>query len=206
MHAPKKILACAIAAILGATTASGARATEEDEEARAAQRVRVGALAGAGFPRPLAFEGVVKVGKAATLGAEYSLLPAMTIAGVRTSFWALAATARVFPFGGPFFVGLRGGKQHLEGDTSLEVPTYGAIREAMSADTWFVNPHVGLLWTWSPGFTFAVDAGAQIPIAWTSASTLPPGITATQTLDDIVHTMGGRVIPTVDLLRAGWLF
>src|SRR4051794_26909559 len=60
--------------------------------------LRIGAIAGVGFPRPLAIEALVKIEGVVALGLEYSLLPKTTLGGVETRFWALAADARVFPF------------------------------------------------------------------------------------------------------------
>jgi hypothetical protein len=66
--------------------------SDEDTEA-----LRIGAIAGIGFPHPLAVEAVVKVEGVLALGLEYSALPTTTIMGVSTSGWAIAGDVRLFP-------------------------------------------------------------------------------------------------------------
>jgi hypothetical protein len=169
------------------------------------EHLRLGAIGGVGFPRPLAIEGLVKIERTVALGLEYSLLPNLTISNVHTSFWAIAADARIFPFGGAFFVGLRAGHQHLQGETTVAAGGY-SLDESLAIDTWFINPRIGLLWTWSPGFTFGMEAGAQIPLSATTASTLPSGVAVSSDLTSAANTFGKHVLPTVDLIRIGWLF
>ncbi len=79
--------------------------------------LRLGAIAGVGFPRPLAVEALAVFERTAAVGLEYGVMPSVTIDGVKASLWSLAGDARVLPFRGAFFVGLRAGLQHLEGAT-----------------------------------------------------------------------------------------
>jgi hypothetical protein len=184
----------------------GEAAPEADHPPRGDDRrpVRVGALVGGGFPRPLAVEALVEVSDFIGLGAEYGVLPTITIDGVQTSLWSLAGDARVFPFRGPFFVGLRAGRQHVDADTTVTVTSYGSAAETLALESWFINPRVGLLWTTNVGFTIGVEAGVQIPFAASTTSSLPlslvPG--AQHTADALASSW----LPTVDLLRVGFLF
>jgi hypothetical protein len=169
--------------------------------------VRVGALGSLGFPRPLAIEGLVKIERRLVLGVEYSFLPPMTFSDVRATLWALAGDARFFPFGGgPFFLGARAGRQHLGLSTTVQVPSYGAASGSAEVDTWFVNPRLGLLWTWKPGLTLGIDAGVQIPLSSSQSSTLPPGVSPPAGVASAADTLGRGVLPTIDLLEAGILF
>ena len=99
-------------------------------------------------------------------------------------------------------MGLRAGLQHLEAATQV---TAGAVsaQEALTLDTWFVNPRLGFLWTFTGGLTFGVEAGVQIPIGNAMSSSLPlalvPG--AQRTADAVASS----VVPTVDLFRLGLL-
>lgn len=173
-------------------------------ESESHHALRIGALAGVGFPRPLAFEAMIKLGDTLGLGAEYGLLPQVDLGGVRTSMWSLAGDARIFPFRGAFFVGLRAGRQHVDANTTITVAPYGSATEALALDSFFLNPRLGFLWTWDEGFTLGIDAGVQIPVAVSTTSSLPialvPG--ASHTVDSV----GGALLPTVDLLRIGMLF
>jgi hypothetical protein len=177
--------------------------SDEDTES-----VRMGAVAGVGFPHPLAIEALVKIDGVLALGVEYSTLPKTTIATFDASFWAIAADARLFPFRNGFFIGVRGGKQVLRATTTAKLGALGTFSESGEANTWFVNPRIGFLWTWRSGFTVGIDAGVQIPIGPTLTTTLPAGMPAQvdRTIASIANTFGNGVTPTVDLLRIGFLF
>lgn len=180
---------------------SGERARSGHEKT---EHFRIGVLGGVGFPRPLAVEGLFKVERTLALGAEYSVLPTLSISGVETTFHAIAADARVFLFDGPFFIGLRAGHQHLGGAGTVTVNGYGA-QGSVTVDTTFVNPRLGLLWTFEPGFTVGIDAGVQFPLSSTTSTTLPQGTAINQQALSIGHDFGSAVIPTIDLLRIGFL-
>jgi hypothetical protein len=183
----------------------------EAEERKARERlVHFGPLVGVGFPRPLAIEAIVKIKGLIGVGVEYSFLPRMKIAGADTRFNALAVDLRFFPFGGAFFIGLRGGRQWLDAATTVNVGPL-AFRESMEASTWFLNPRVGFLYTFQSGLTLGMDAGLQFPIspsfertglaARFGASAMIDG-----TLASVADILGNGVTPTIDLLRVGFLF
>ena len=167
--------------------------------------LRIGALAGVGFPRPLSVEGMIKVGDVVGLGLEYSLLPNTTISGVDTTFYAINADVRIFPFENGFFIGVAAGKQHLGARTSLDAGALGSIPESVTVDTWFINPRLGFLWTSSFGLTLGIDAGVQIPLTASVDSTFPSQLAASQQVTDVANLFGKSVLPTVDLLRIGLL-
>ena len=164
--------------------------------------VRAGAFAGVGFPRPITIEAMARMFDTVGLGVEYSVLPSMTISGVQTTFWALAADARWFPFRNGFFIGFAAGYQHLSGQTTT--PWTGPA--GIAAETWFLNPRVGLLATTHWGLTLGVDAGIQIPVAATLTDDIPTSHPAAEEARDVARLFGKRVLPTVDLLRVGFLF
>lgn len=205
-------LACVIPSVLAQPRALHAEEAQptpnEASEGAPAPRARddgklhVGALAGVGFPRPLAVEGFV-AWRWFVVGAEYGFLPETSIAGAKLSMWSASADARFFPFRGPFFLGLRAGRQSVSASATVSALGQTASGEVDVA-SWFVNPRVGLLWTWSSGFAFGLEAGVQLPIATKVTTTLPSaiddgGVTST------AETYGSKVIPSVDLLRIGWM-
>ncbi|MBX3233400.1 MAG: hypothetical protein KIT84_33940 [Labilithrix sp.] len=203
-------------AVVSLLLLSSARALADDKpvkpEREEKESFRLGPIVGVGFPRPLAVEGFVKVRRTVGLGLEYSFLPRTTIAGASTRFDAVALDARWFPFEGGFFVGLRGGRQWLSGSATLRVQDVGSFTESADVATWFVNPRVGFLYTWSSGVTLGIDAGIQLPIAPTferSGPATAAGVASREvdeTLRTIANTFGNDVTPTLDLFRLGFLF
>jgi hypothetical protein len=182
---------------------------EPKKESHRTDHFRIGVLGGVGFPRPLSIEGMAKIEKLVGVGVEYSLLPSLTISSVETSFHALAADVRIFPFKDAFFVGLRAGRQHLGGDGTVTVPNYGSVHEAVSVDTTFINPRLGFLWTWDPGVTLGIDIGVQVPVSASSSSSIPTnlpiGTDASSQITGVTNSLGKNTLPTVDLLKIGAL-
>jgi hypothetical protein len=158
----------------------------------------LGVFGGASFPRPFSAGGMAKIERIAGFGAEYSALPKVSIGGAETSFWAVAGTARVFPFRGAFFLGIAGGHQHvgLTASTPLGVAT-------QTGSTWFIDPQIGVLKTFKWGFTLGIDAGVQIPVAATYASNVPQAVTNLSSIFNVAQTATKSALPTVDLLRIG---
>ena len=50
-----------------------------------------------------------------------------------------------------------------------------------------------------------MDAGVQIPVAVSFTSTVPTAVAQSQGVTDWQHTIGKDVLPTLDLLRLGFL-
>ncbi len=193
------------------------RASSDDERhpnAHAAEHLQLGALVGVSFPRPLSVEGVVKLERLFAVGAEYSALPALTVSGVQVSAWAVTGSARFFPFRGPFFLGLRAGRQHVLAAASASAYGY-TVPVGLNVDTTFLNPQLGFLWTWRPGFSLGVDVGVQIPLSSQAASSVQAAIPlplqpyvapAQDTLESVAKAAGQTTLPTIDLIRIGFLF
>jgi hypothetical protein len=174
-------------------------------EEKDAEHLGIGAMAGVGFPRPLSVEALVRIERTVAFGVEYSALPKLTVAGVDARMWAIAADARVFPFRGAFFVGLRGGMQHASASSTLAVSQL-SVTEQLDVDTLFINPRIGFLWGSAPGLTIGIEAGVQIPLSSSVTSSLPSQLLATRELTSVTDTLGKSALPTVDLLRIGFLF
>ena len=168
------------------------------------QPIHVGVLGGLGFPRPFAVEGMLEIDRVLALGVEYSVLPTMRFDGVDIGMHALAGDVRIFPLrGGPFFFGARFGKQQLDGAAAVTIAPYGTFDGSMSMQTWFVDPRIGLLWTFDSGITVGMNAGVQIPLSHVTTTTLPSGIAVPAQATTIADTLGARMIPTVTLLQLG---
>ena len=157
----------------------------------AVHKLRVGAIAGVGFPRPLAIEPMVVLGGWVAVGGEYGVMPAMTLYGVQASLWSLAADVRVFPFRGNFFVGLKVGHQHIDASTTITVAPYGSAPEQLALDSFYVNPRIGFLWTSNAGLTLGVEAGVQIPVASSTDSSLPLAL-APSSVQNTIQALGRR--------------
>ena len=214
-------LLCVVAAIdTAAWPASGAakgapgQANAEVDEGRSksGDGFRVGALGGVGFPHPLTIEGVIGVERALAVGAEYGFLPQSTIGGVDMKLWSLAGDARIFPFRGPFFLGVRGGHQRFSAAMSASLRTFGTVTDTMTVDTWFINPRIGALWMWDSWLAVGIEAGLQIPLSSNVSNSLPENLpsdprvtTATSKLNNLADTVGNSVLPTIDLLRIGFV-
>lgn len=194
-----------------------ARKAPADEPAASEQRgasketFRVGPLVGLSYPRPLALGGMIKIRRVVAIGAEYGFLPRATLGSTSVAFQGIAADLRVFPFKNAFFVGVRGGRQWLDASTTLSAAQLGAVTETAAASTWFVNPRIGVLKTWDSGITVGVDAGVQVPIAPTYERSGPAAAAGLSTgMDEAMLTvakaLGNQTIPTIDLLRVGFLF
>jgi hypothetical protein len=189
--------------------------SEAERGTKRTDHVRFGALVSAGFPRPLAIEGIVKIERLVALGLEYSTLPGATMSDVHFGASALAGSARVFPLRGPFFLGLRAGRQHVSADAAVSGYGY-TIPITLAVDTIFLNPQVGFLWTWDPGVTIGIDAGLQIPLSSEVSSTLasssmPSAVQQAvspiqRTMENVAGALGQTVLPTIDLVKVGMLF
>jgi len=178
--------------------------TERAPKSETVRPVRIGAIGGVGFPRPLAIEGMVLLRDSVALGAEYGVLPNLTVDGVHTSLWSLAGDVRYFPFHGAFFLGVRAGRQHIGADMTVTVAPYGSSSESLSVDSWFVNPRIGLLWTSDAGLALGMEAGFQVPVATDSTSSM--SLALVPAAQRTANWLGTSILPTVDLLRIGMLF
>jgi hypothetical protein len=192
---------------------SGTEASRQSEKSRADQ-LRFGALLGVGFPRPLSVEGLVKLEQVVAFGLEYSALPQISVSNVQVTSWAVAGSVRAFPFRGPFFVGLRAGRQHLTANATVSGYGY-TVPVSLGVDTSFLNPQLGFLWTWQPGISLSIAAGVQIPLSSNASSSVQAAMpTAVQQAiaptqrkaEDVAASIGQTTLPTLDLLRIGVLF
>ena len=202
----KKLLSSVVGVLVWTAAARAAPTSETAEPKQKMDRTdhfRIGAIGGVGFPRPLAVEGLVQIERTVGLGLEYSALPTITTSNVEVAYWAVAGDVRWFFMRGPFFIGMKLGMQHLAARAAMTVSAY-TVTERMTAETWFVNPRIGALWTFKPGFTVGLDAGVQLPITTSLTSTLPTSLLPSE-VTTTANALGNSVLPTIDLLRLGFL-
>jgi hypothetical protein len=202
-----------------ADAASRSGKVDDGDDGNWLDYLRIGAVAGVGFPRPLSILGMAKIDRIVSIGVEYSMLPQITINNSQTTFWALLADVRVFPFRDSFFIGISAGHQRVGASAVFVSPDptiYPSLSEQIVADTWLINPRIGFLKTWVWGLTLGIDVGVQIPISSSFSSTAPgsisvPGqsqpvpIPINGDANNVAHSLGTSVLPTVDLLRIGLL-
>jgi hypothetical protein len=170
-------------------------------------RPRIGVYGAAGFPSPLSVGALMMIDQRVLLGAEYGFLPVSQIAGIDVTYRSFAADARLFPFrGGPFFIGLRAGRQHLSGSKTVTVRGYGSATGSTTADSWFLNPRLGLFKMWDSGIFVGADVGLKIPISHTFTENVPYGLPLPSEVTTVRDTMSAKVIPTVTLLQLGIAF
>lgn len=170
------------------------------------EHFRMGVLGGVGFPRPMTIEGMMKLERAVALGVEWGTLPATRIAGIDLRYQSLAADVRIFPLQTSFYLGLRAGRQHVEGASTVAVGSFAPTTYTMTVDTVFVNPRIGFLYTGSSGLSVGIEAGVQFVTESRKSDNLPKGVAPPETLATVLDTMGTKTLPTVTLLQLGLLF
>ncbi len=172
--------------------------------------LRIGALAGAGFPSAVSGQIVLKLAGWVGATASYGATPSVSVPvapGTTLSQRGFSATARVYPFRGAFFVGVGGGQSVVSSQSSAT--TQGAYAQnRMQATTAYVVPELGLLHRFSFGLAIGADVGVQIPVASHSATTssLNGSIASTPSeLRDAMAFVATKPIPVLNFLRLGYV-
>jgi hypothetical protein len=86
---------------------------------------------------------------------------------------------------------------------TVSVMRIGSATASVTIDTWFINPRAGFLWTTREGLAFAIESGLQFPLSPETTSSLP--LSTMPFVQSAVEAVGKSVIPTLDLLRVGFL-
>lgn len=141
-----------------------------------------------------------------SLGVEWGTLPTTRIVGIDLRYQSLAADVRIFPLQTSFYLGLRAGRQRIEGSSTVAVGSFSPTTYGMSAESFFVNPRIGFLYTSTSGLSVGIEAGVQFVTQSRRSDDLPKGVSAPETLSAIVDTLGTKTVPTVSLLQLGLLF
>ena len=181
--------------------------------------VRLGVLAGAGFPSPVSAQLVFKYNDWIGANLELGELPPVTIGvgnGITLSQKMWDASLRLYPFKGAFFLGCGIGQQWLDANGSVTQDDVTGTA-GMEVKTTFVSPRIGLMHRFGFGLTIGADIGVEVPIDGQSSTTqsvsttLPippgfPGLTPPQDAKNLSDKIQSTPIPIIHILQLGYLF
>ncbi len=189
---------------------------------------RIGFLVGSGLPNLLSLGGTIKVTRYLGAGFNLGFIPTVKLSlygDATISYREYDLYGRLYPFGGAFFLGAGVGYARVQGTLTNQfdlTPQQSAlsgltspvrIDSQGSVRTLVLTPRLGLLKTFSSGFSIGIDLGAQIPIAPSTvdyATRVPPGVPAAlltpnnEKVRSTLNTVGRTTLPTFDF-KIGWL-
>jgi hypothetical protein len=193
---------------------------------------KIGPVIGTGIPSVLSIGGTLKVTRFAGAGVNVGLIPkvALSYYGDATlSYQHYDIYGRLYPLGGGLF--LQGGAGYATVDGTLSktfdvtaggISTQVAYESRGTVRTLMLTALLGYFYTTKIGFSFGVDAGAQIPIAPSKvdfSSDVQTGaipaplvqmykeryMTPTdKSVRDTLEKIGRTILPTANL-RLGWI-
>jgi hypothetical protein len=143
---------------------------------------QIGPVVGAGLPSLLNFGVAVKLTRYVGAGINIGIIPTLKISyyGQATlAYQEYDVYARVYPFGGAFFLGTGIGYEAVQGTlaTTVDLTPYqqglpaGSFPNSVdyasqgSVKTLVLTPQIGLFHTFGSGFSLGFDVGLQVPIA-----------------------------------------
>jgi hypothetical protein len=191
---------------------------------------KIGPVVGLGIPSVFSFGGTLKLTRFLGAGVNIGLIPKVQLSyygDATLSYQHYDIYGRVYPFGGGFFLSGGAGYATVEGTLASSyngpVPGFGSATANYngkgSVRTLMLTTLIGYFYTTSIGFSFGVDAGAQIPIAPSqihfSSELEPPALLgfqevkdykdkADQSIRDTLEKIGRTTLPTINL-RIGWI-
>jgi hypothetical protein len=205
----------------------------EDEEDDGVDQFKIGPVVGVGVPSIISVGGTLKLTRFLGAGVNLGLIPKVQLSyygDATLSYQHVDIYGRLYPFGGGFFLHGGLGYANING-TLTGQQSYSMAGLSGSADysgvgkvhTPTLTALIGYFYTTSIGFSFGIDAGAQIPVApstieFSSTHTIRPAAAATlfkqqgdeyaakadQSVRDTLEKIGRTTIPTVNL-RIGWI-
>jgi hypothetical protein len=230
--ASSSALSSADSSSLAASSDDGAPVTKKDKTDGLLGPFRIGVLVGSGLPSIVSFGGMIKLTRYFGAGVNVGLIPSIKLSlygDAQLSYQEYDLYARIFPLGGMLFLGAGVGYATMKGSfkSSYDVsalqslaptlPNPLSVESQGSVRTLVLTPTIGLLHTFSSGFTLGVDLGAQIPIAPSAthySTNLPPSLPAAietqyvqpndKKVQDTIDKVGRTILPTVNV-RLGWL-
>jgi hypothetical protein len=143
---------------------------------------RIGPVVGAGLPSLINLGVTVKLSRYFGAGVNVGIIPTLKIAyyGQATlAYQEYDVYARVYPFGGSFFLGTGIGYETVKGTLTTTVdltpyqqalpagllPSSANYASQGSVKTLVLTPQIGLLHIFSSGFSLGCDIGLQVPVA-----------------------------------------
>jgi hypothetical protein len=213
---------------------------EDEDKDEGTDQFKIGPVIGTGIPSVFSFGGTLKLTRFLGGGINVGLIPTVKLSyygDATLSYQHYDIYGRLYPFGGGFFLSGGAGYATVDGTlTSTKTITINGVTGTFnynskgSVRTLMLTALIGYFYTTSIGFSFGIDAGAQIPIApsevkngsthsVTASMSGPAGdvarMLAEAQADDIVkktdasihdslEKIGRSTIPTVNL-RIGWI-
>jgi hypothetical protein len=213
----------------GRPYAAPVRHHEDEGRGKGVDQFKIGPVVGTGVPSIISFGGTIKLTRFLGAGVNVGLIPKMQLnyyGKATLSYQHYDVYGRLYPFGGGFFLGAGAGYATVDGTVTrafaLAAPV-GNVRydSAATVRTLMLTALVGYFYTTSIGFSFGLDAGAQIPIAPSQISDssslngdIPAALRATaeeqylrptqQSVRETLERIGRTTLPTVNL-RIGWI-
>ena len=143
---------------------------------------RIGPVVGGGLPSLINFGATIKLTRYLGAGINIGIIPTLKISyyGQATlAYQEYDVYARIYPFGGSFFLGTGIGYETVKGTltTTIDLTPYqqglpaGLLPSSLdyasqgSVKTLVLTPQIGLFHTFSSGFSLGFDVGLQVPIA-----------------------------------------
>jgi hypothetical protein len=212
----------------------------DDEKDEGTDQFKIGPVAGIGIPSVVSFGGTLKLTRFLGGGVNIGLIPKVQLSyygDATLSYQHYDIYGRIYPFGGGFFLSGGAGYATVDGTLSstktvsangysgtVDYNSKGSVRTLM------LTALIGYFYTTSIGFSFGVDAGAQIPIAPSHVSysstydvttTAPPALQpivqaefkkqadpikqqTDKSVQDTLEKIGRTTLPTINL-RIGWI-
>jgi hypothetical protein len=207
--APKPVVVAEKAVVIAtAPKFSDDAATASDPHQGALGTLRLGALAGVGAPSIFSGEALAKIGDWVGLTGDYGTAPSISLpignGGATISQTTVSAGARVFPFRGAFFIGGAVGQQSVNAKVtqSAQGQTGGAN---FSTSAIFIEPQIGMLYRTSFGLAIGCDVGLEIPVTARGQSSVTDGVPLPGALSQAMTYAEKGPIPSVNLLRLGYV-
>ena len=139
-------------------------------------------MVGGGLPSLINFGATIKLTRYLGAGINIGIIPTLKISyyGQATlAYQEYDVYARIYPFGGSFFLGTGIGYETVKGTltTTIDLTPYqqglpaGLLPSSLdyasqgSVKTLVLTPQIGLFHTFSAGFSLGFDVGLQVPIA-----------------------------------------
>jgi hypothetical protein len=143
---------------------------------------QIGPAVGTGLPSLINFGIAIKLTRYVGAGINVGIIPTLKISyyGQATlAYQEYDVYARVYPFGGAFFLGTGIGYEAVQGTlaTTVDLTPYqqglpaGLLPNSVdyasqgSVKTLVLTPQIGLFHTFGSGFSLGFDVGLQVPIA-----------------------------------------
>lgn len=195
--------------------AINSEATPETKE-ESSKRHHFGVHGAVGLPHPLNF-GVTYVHDSDLFSAQIATGSFKTkISDIDAKIGNTEIGLRWHPWAGTFFAGVLYGNQNVDAEKTESLTGFGDIRAWGKVKSNYLTPHVGWMWGKDNGGFFAsFEVGYQSPsgVSVEVDSNAPQAARSTadyrrieKEVRDEAEKIGKKSIPSIALLKIGWLF